>query len=165
MLSQKRASYPVKYLDSHRHIAAILTTKNGILGVGPNIMFAKTAPHAEASAMANAERQLYINGKTGHRKRVNLLVVRDDMKNSRPCAHCISDILNSTVFNVHKVYYTVVGPTGTLNIAVETKADLMANCDHHISIGHQSTDTDEDDADPQKSLELAHPTFVFVVIS
>ncbi len=80
---------------------------------------------------------------------VSMLVVRDNGYNSRPCSHCIQGITTNPYLNVQKVYYSMQGTT--TGLVMETKGDLLANHDAHVSAGNlELLAGDEDDVDPFK---------------
>lgn len=157
-LQQKRSQHGTSWVDRQKHMSAVLTPSGFVLATGYNhYRKNKYAPsvHAEAHAISNAvSTYCRKNGVSPAElmkspPSVDLMVVRDDGHNSRPCSACIQHITSTPYLNIQKVYYSTHLATGGL--VMETKTDLLANCDEHVSHGNlEDAGCEEDDEDPFK---------------
>jgi cytidine deaminase len=103
--SQNNAIRFKKYSNRYQsHICAILDKKSGtIIGIGSNSYHPQNKAmygtiHAEVNALTKHKHKL-------GRNKVNLLVIRVNGGNSKPCSDCISNISNYFP-NVNRVYYS-----------------------------------------------------------
>ena len=143
-------------------MSAVLTPSGSILATGYNHyrkLYQATSVHAEVHAISNAIiTYCRKNGVSPAEllkspPSVNLMVVRDDGHNSRPCSACIQHITSTPYLNIQKVYYSTHLATGGL--VMETKTDLLDKCDEHVSHGNledAGCDEDEDPFKPESNL-------------
>ena len=157
-LQQKRAQHGTCWVDRQRHMSAVLTPSGSVLATGYNHYRKKFAPsvHAEVHAISNAIiTYCRKNGVSPAElvkapPSVDLMVVRDDGHNSRPCSACIQHITSTPFLNIQKVYYSTHLITSG-GLVMETKTDLLAKCDEHVSHGNlENAGCAEDDEDPFK---------------
>jgi tRNA(Arg) A34 adenosine deaminase TadA len=140
MLSDKRSAFvsdttPKSYraFQNFEHICVIMTTNGAPLAYGYNTYKTDdyTTEHAEAMAFRKlncVRKKLGIRG----RLNVNLLVVRTNGGNSKPCSKCIECMQScADKYNVRKVYYSNnKEPNG---IQKETFSSLVNDPNKHIS--------------------------------
>lgn len=140
MLRDKRSAFvsentPKCYrvFEKFEHICVIMTTNGAPLAYGYNTYKTDdyTTEHAEAMAFRKlncVRKKLGIRGRLS----VNILVVRTNGGNSKPCSKCIECMQScSDKYNVRKVYYTNnKEPTG---IQKETFSSLVNDPNKHIS--------------------------------
>lgn len=62
------------------------------------------------------------------RKKMDIYVARDNMKNSKPCIHCINILRH---FGIYRVFYTI-----DVNEYICEKVNQIENC--HISYGNKN---------------------------
>ncbi len=122
-------------------MAAIVNMSGGVISLGYNHYRATMQPsiHAEMHALINA----ISSARVRPGQSVNIVVVRDDNRNSRPCSNCINSIINHSQLNIQKVYYTTLDVN--TGMVMETCTDLANNADHHVSRGNIQQTDDEDD--------------------
>ncbi len=140
MLSDKRAAFisdstPKAYrvFQNFEHICVIMTTNGAPLAYGYNTY--KTDDYTTEHAEAMAFRKLnYVRKKMGYRGRlnVNILVVRTNGGNSKPCSKCIECMQScADKYNVRKVYYT--NNKESCGIQKENFSSLVNDPNKHIS--------------------------------
>ena len=139
-LTDKRAAYvcdttPKSYrvFQNFEHICVIMTTNGAPLVYGYNTYKIDdyTTEHAEAMAFRKLNCMRKMMGIRG-RLAINILVVRTNGGNSKPCSKCIECMQSySDKYNVRKVYYT---NNKELNgIQKETFSSLVNDPNKHIS--------------------------------
>jgi cytidine deaminase len=140
VLTDKRAAFvsentPKCYrvFQNFEHICVIMTTNGAPLAYGYNTYKTDdyTTEHAEAMAFRKlncVRKKLGIRG----RLNVNLLVVRTNGGNSKPCSKCIECMQSyADKYNVRKVFYSNNNePSG---IQKETFSSLVNDPNKHIS--------------------------------
>lgn len=119
-----------------------MSTSGNILGIGynhyPNSGW--NSVHAEIHSATNAINNII--RKEGRDRlaksplAVNIIVVRTNGGNSRPCHNCIHQLAENPYINVQKVFYSMPNDNGLMGLAVETMGTLLANSDAHISRGN-----------------------------
>ena len=140
ILSDKRAAFvsedtPKCYrvFQNFEHICVIMTTNGAPLAYGYNTYKtdAITTEHAEAMAFRKLN---CVRKKLGVRRRldVNILVVRTNGGNSKPCIKCIECMQSyADKYNVRKVYYT--NNTEVDGIQKENFSSLINDPNKHVS--------------------------------
>lgn len=131
-------------------MSAVISPSGNVLGIGynhyPNSHV--NSIHAEIHSVINAINNIVRkDGRTRISKSpmpVNILVIRTNGGNSRPCQNCIHKLADNPYINVQKVYYSMDN-----NIAVETMGNLIVNSDQHISRGNIEC-LEENEDDPNK---------------
>jgi tRNA(Arg) A34 adenosine deaminase TadA len=139
-LSDKRSAYvsedtPKCYrvFQNFEHICVIMTTSGAPLAYGYNTYKTDdyTTEHAEAMAFRKlncVRKKLGIRG----RLNVNILVVRTNGGNSKPCSKCIECMQSySDKYNVRKVYYS--NNKEACGIQKENFSSLVNDPNKHIS--------------------------------
>jgi deoxycytidylate deaminase len=122
-------------------MSAVISPSGSILGIGynhyPNGSYHSV--HAEIHSVTNAINNVI--RKEGRDRlvksplSVNIIVVRTNGGNSRPCNNCIHQLADNPYINVQKVFYSMPSGMG-MSIAVETMGTLLANSDVHVSRGN-----------------------------
>ena len=160
--------------NNHHHMCCILNKAGEVLSYGYNIYNIKTptTEHAEAQAFRKLAHKLGAPTTTKKIK-VDVLVVRVNGSNSKPCARCIEKMQEmSSIFSIKNIYYTLKDAEDGLKC--EKFSDLLNDPNKHISSydRHQmkkknlalkrsdslsSIDTDSTDSDsnPDTELELS----------
>lgn len=128
------------HIDPQKHVCVIQTTKGRVLAVGTNHSIAnKCLPsiHAEPHAMAKAITKLTAERGRGFRaQKVDIVVARTNMGNSRPCSECSHAIFTNPHFNIRNVIYSDPQSTNTSNTPGFTSikaSSLFANRYQHIT--------------------------------
>jgi hypothetical protein len=127
-----------KKIEQFRHMASLVTPNGRVIATGNNYMHNQIpiSIHAEHDVINNAIKRII---RKGDRHKLNktpmkldLYVVRDNGRNSRPCNDCITHhINNNPYFNIRKVIYTHQdGVDGTMT---ETRSELYQNRFEHIT--------------------------------
>lgn len=138
ILIQKRKEQIMNCLDTvstnnHHHMCCILNKSGDILVYGYNIYNIKTptTEHAEAQAFRKLSQKIGYD-KSAKKIKVDVLVVRVNGSNSKPCARCI-DKMNemSSLFSIKNIYYTHKDSENGLKC--EKFIDLLNDPDKHIS--------------------------------
>lgn len=139
-LMQTRRRYSVKLnnIEKFRHMASIVTQNGHILSTGNNYMLnaIPISIHAEHDAINKAIKSIIRKGDRHKLKKtpmkVNIYVVRDNGRNSRPCNDCITNrIANNPYFNIKNIIYTHEdGIDGTIT---ESRQSLYQNRYEHIT--------------------------------
>ncbi len=137
----------------HRHMSAVISPSGSILGMGynhyPNNGW--TSVHAEIHSVTNTINNII--RKEGRDRltkspmSVNIIVVRTNGSNSRPCHNCIHKLADNPFINVQKVYYSMINDFGIPGLAVETMGALLSNSDVHVSRGNMDQCCIDDDED------------------
>jgi tRNA(Arg) A34 adenosine deaminase TadA len=140
VLTDKRAAFvsddtPKSYrvFQNFEHICVIMTTNGAPLAYGYNTYKTDdyTTEHAEAMAFRKlncVRKKLGIRGRLS----VNILVVRTNGGNSKPCAKCIECMQScSDKYNVRKVFFT--NNTESDGIQKENFSSLVNDPNKHIS--------------------------------
>ena len=125
-------------IEKFRHMASLVTPNGHVIATGNNYMHNRIpiSIHAERDAINNAIKRIMRKGDRNKLikkpMRLELFVVRDNGRNSRPCNDCITNrINNNPYFNIRKVIYTHEdGVDGTLT---ETRSELYHNRFEHIT--------------------------------
>lgn len=119
--------------NNHHHMCCILDKSGEILSYGYNIYNIKTptTEHAEAQAFRKLAQKMGAPSTTKKIK-VDVLVVRVNGSNSKPCARCIEKMQEmSNIFSIKNIYYT---HKETLDgLKCEKFSDLLNDPDKHIS--------------------------------
>lgn len=132
-------------------MAAVVSSSGNILGIGYNHLRGWKSTHAEMDAFGNAVRHIStIDGITKSRPSADVVVIRTNGGNSRPCNNCINDMANNQFINIQKVYYSFTDETGISGLAVETMGSLLANSDVHVSRGNLECCAGDDEDEPVK---------------
>jgi len=125
-------------VEKFRHMASLVTPNGHVIATGNNYMHNQIpiSIHAEHDAINNAIKRIIRKGDR-HKlnktpMKVDLYVVRDNGRNSRPCNDCITHRINDNpYFNIRKVIYTHQdGIDGTIT---ETRSELYQNRYEHIT--------------------------------
>ena len=89
--------------------------------------------HAEIDAYNKLIRGKYANARKIKKEKIDLIVIRinknGELKQSRPCKHCINKLINMANYKIGKVYYS--DENG--NIVSETLTDLINNSNYVTS--------------------------------
>jgi len=125
-------------VEKFRHMASLVTPNGRVIATGNNYMHNQIpiSIHAEHDAINNAIKRIIRKGDrhklTKTPMKVDLYVVRDNGRNSRPCNDCITNRINDNpYFNIRKVIYTHQdGIDGTMT---ETRSELYQNRYEHIT--------------------------------
>ena len=125
-------------VEKFRHMASLVTPNGRVIATGNNYMHNQIpiSIHAEHDAINNAIKRIIRKGDrhklTKTPMKVDLYVVRDNGRNSRPCNDCITHRINDNpYFNIRKVIYTHQdGIDGTMT---ETRSELYQNRYEHIT--------------------------------
>lgn len=147
----------------HRHMSAVISPSGSILGIGynhyPNNGW--NSVHAEIHSVTNTINNIIRKeGRTRLVKSplsVNIIVVRSNGSNSRPCHNCIHQLAENPYINVQKVYYSMINESGVSGLAVETMGTLLSNSDVHVSRGNMECifeDEDEPVKPEQHSIQV-----------
>jgi len=151
--------------NNHHHMCCILNKAGEILSYGYNIYNIKTptTEHAEAQAFRKLAHKL--GAPTSTKKiKVDVLVVRVNGSNSKPCARCIEKMQEmSSIFSIKNIYYTMKDVQDGLKC--EKFSDLLNDPNKHISSydRHQmkkrlsSIDTDSSDSESNQDDETSLP--------
>lgn len=142
-------------------MSAVVSSSGSILGIGynhyPNGGYHSV--HAEIHSVTNAiNNVIRKDGRDRLTKSplsVNIIVVRTNGGNSRPCHNCIHQLAENPYINVQKVFYSMPCDMG---MAVETMGTLIANSDVHVSRGNIEccvVDDDDEPVKPEKRFLLA----------
>jgi len=125
-------------VEKFRHMASLVTPNGRVIATGNNYMHNQIpiSIHAEHDAINNAIKRIIRKGER-HKlnktpMKVDLYVVRDNGRNSRPCNDCITNRINDNpYFNIRKVIYTHQdGIDGTMT---ETRSELYQNRYEHFT--------------------------------
>lgn len=135
----------------YRHMSAVISPSGSILGIGynhyPNSGYHSV--HAEIHSVTNTISNII--RKEGRARLVksplpvNIVVVRANGSNSRPCHNCIHQLAENQYINVQKVYYSVLNDSGISGLAVESMGALLSNSDAHVSRGNMDCISDDED--------------------
>lgn len=125
-------------VEKFRHMASLVTPNGHVIATGNNYMHNQIpiSIHAEHDVINNAIKRIIRKGDrhklTKTPMKVDLYVVRDNGRNSRPCNDCITNRINDNpYFNIRKVIYTHQdGIDGTIT---ETCSELYQNRYEHIT--------------------------------
>lgn len=125
-------------VEKFRHMASLVTTNGHVIATGNNYMHNQIpiSIHAEHDVINNAINKIIRKGDrhklTKTPMKVDLYVVRDNGRNSRPCNDCITNHINDNpYFNIRKVIYT--HQDGTDGTMTETSNELYQNRYEHIT--------------------------------
>lgn len=100
-------------IDLFRHMAAVVSQSGEIIATGYNNVRPNrfSTIHAEEDAISKAVE--VFKRKHNHarlkksRPKVTLVVIRDNGMNSRPCYHCITEVITTNrFFNISKIWYS-----------------------------------------------------------
>lgn len=127
-----------KNIEKFRHMASLVTPNGHIIATGNNYMHNQIpiSIHAEHDVINNAIKRIIRKGDrhklTKTPMKLDLYVVRDNGRNSRPCNDCITNRINDNpYFNIRRVIYTHQdGIDGTIT---ETCTELYQNRYEHIT--------------------------------
>lgn len=132
-------------------MSAVISPSGSILGIGynhyPNSGYHSV--HAEIHSVTNTISNII--RKEGRARLVksplpvNIVVVRANGSNSRPCHNCIHQLAENQYINVQKVYYSVLNDSGISGLAVESMGALLSNSDAHVSRGNMDCISDDED--------------------
>jgi cytidine deaminase len=119
--------------NNHHHMCCILNKSGEILSYGYNIYNIKTptTEHAEAQAFRKLQQKIG-TPQTTKKIKIDILVVRTNGSNSKPCTRCIEKMVEvSSIFSIKNVFYTHKDtPSG---LKCERFIDLVNDPDKHIS--------------------------------
>jgi hypothetical protein len=125
-------------IDMFRHMAAVVSKSGEIISIGYNNVRPNrfSTIHAERDALDKAVGTFYRKyGKSSMQKQtptVDLVVMRDNGNNSRPCYNCITDVINGNqYFNINRIFYSHDQAIGGL--VETTPAELFGNRYEHVS--------------------------------
>jgi len=100
-------------IDMFRHMAAVVSQSGEIISIGYNNVRPNrfSTIHAERDALDKAVGTFYRKyGRSSLQKAtptVDLVVMRDNGYNSRPCYNCITEVLNGNpYFNINSIWYS-----------------------------------------------------------
>ena len=140
-------------------MSAVISSSGNILGIGynhyPNSSYHSV--HAEIHSVTNAINNII--RKEGRDRltksplAVNIIVVRTNGGNSRPCNNCIHQLADNPYINVQKVFYSMPNNNDLMSLAVETMGTLLANSDVHVSRGNMNCCAGDDEDEPVKPEE------------
>ena len=124
--------------DMFRHMAAVVSKSGEIISIGYNSVRPNsfTTIHAERDALDKAIGTFYRKyGRSSLQKstpKVDLVVMRDNGYNSRPCYNCITDVINGNqYFNINRIWYSnnqVIG-----GLVETTPLELFRGRYEHVS--------------------------------
>ena len=93
-------------IDKYRHMCVIFNSNGAVLSTGYNIFKTNTynTEHAEAMALRKLASKF---SKSKRRITINILVVRTNGGNSKPCCNCLDKMLYySSKFTIKWIYYS-----------------------------------------------------------
>jgi hypothetical protein len=100
-------------IDMFRHMAAVISKSGEIISIGYNNVRPNrfSTIHAERDALDKAIGTFYRKyGRSSLQKgtpKVDLVVMRDNGNNSRPCYNCITEVINGNqYFNINRIFYS-----------------------------------------------------------
>lgn len=100
-------------IDMFRHMSAVVSQSGEIISIGYNNVRPNrfSTIHAERDALDKAVGVFYRKyGRSSLQKAtptVDLVVMRDNGNNSRPCYNCITDVINGNkYFNINRIFYS-----------------------------------------------------------
>ncbi len=156
LMSQRKAHTASSNFKSlGEHACVILNSRGAPLSVGYNTFKIKTPTTEHAEAMAFRKLVQSMRSK-GIRKglSVNVLVVRTNGGNSKPCSNCVDRMAKyRNIFIINKVLYTV---DPTQPIQQESLSSLISDPNKHMSSFYRfrsglrlslQDNSDEDDTD------------------
>ena len=157
MAQRKAHTASSNFKSLGEHACVILNSKGAPISSGYNSFKVKTPTTEHAEAMAFRKLTQTMKAK-GMRKgmSVNVLVVRTNGGNSKPCTNCIKRMTEYTnIFTIRKVFYTTE-PSQPLH--QETFSSLVSDPNQHMSSYYRfrlaqlrlqdASISDEDEADP-----------------
>lgn len=124
--------------DISKHMAAVVSKSGEIIAIGYNNVRPNrfSTIHAERDALDKAVSTYYRKyGKSSLQKsspKVDLVVMRANGTNSRPCYNCITEVINGNqYFNINRIWYSHENAAGGL-IDI-TPSELFQTRHQHIS--------------------------------
>ena len=125
-------------IDMFRHMAAVIGKSGEIISIGYNNVRPNrfSTIHAERDALDKAIGTFYRKyGRSSLQKgapKVDLVVMRDNGNNSRPCYNCITDVINGNqYFNINRIFYSHDQAIGGL--VETTPRELYQDRYQHVS--------------------------------
>lgn len=132
--------------DAFRHIAVVMKASGHILSVGYNhhqcvslsSRLQGRSIHAEHDAL-NKAYDKYARISRKHRtnkkkQKVEMMVIRANGQNSRPCYDCIMrHICDNKFFNIRKIYYSSSSTGDPFELETTTKGRLYDSRFYHVS--------------------------------
>ena len=125
-------------IDMFRHMAAVVSQSGEIISIGYNNVRPNSFStiHAERDALDKAVGTFYRKyGRSSLQKAtptVDLVVMRDNGFNSRPCYNCITEVLNGNpYFNINSIWYSNNQVAGGL--VETTPRELFQGRYEHVS--------------------------------
>lgn len=125
-------------IDMFRHMAAVVSKSGEIISIGYNNVRPNrfSTIHAERDALDKAVGTFYRKyGRSSLQKEtptVDLVVMRDNGYNSRPCYNCITEVLNGNqYFNINRIWYSNNQVDGGL--VETTPSELFKGRYEHVS--------------------------------
>ena len=121
--------------DKYKHMCVIIDHNGEILIEGYNIFKTNSCETVHAEAMA-LQRFYFKFGKPKRRFNVDILVVRTNGGNSKPCINCLKTMQRySNIINIKNIYYSHEDePTG---IRKDKFSTLLNSNDKHVSSYHR----------------------------
>lgn len=116
-------------ITNSNHMCAILNTSGVPISYGTNIFNVNSSftEHAEAQALRKLCERL---GRPSKKIKIDLIVVRTNYSNSKPCDRCINNMLRlSDRFNIRNIYYTDKNEPDKIRCV---KFSKLANEERHI---------------------------------
>ena len=132
MVRRKAHTASTRYRSLGEHACIIFNSKGAPIASGYNTFKVKTPTTEHAEAMAFRKLTQTMKAK-GIRKNisVNVLVVRTNGGNSKPCTNCVQRMVNySNYITIRKVFYTT---EPTQPIHQETFSSLVSDPNQHTS--------------------------------
>jgi cytidine deaminase len=116
-------------MTNSNHMCAILNTSGVPISYGTNIfnVGSSLTEHAEAQALRKLCERM---GRPSKKIKIDLIVVRTNYSNSKPCNRCINRMIElSDRFNIRNIYYTDKKEPDSLRCV---KFSKLANEDRHF---------------------------------
>lgn len=138
--------------EKHMHCCAAVYKKTEILAYGKNfhIVGVEKTEHSEVNCLKQID-------KIG-RKRIDLFVARTNWLNSRPCIHCIKNMVDSVKKNnikINNIYYTI----DKNSFAKYRLSELVNDKNHYISSYNRNINGLTDDSSTDDELETCNHIF------
>jgi len=128
---ERHSPTPNAKYDKYKHMCVILDKGGEALSIGYNICKPNSCQTEHAEEMAL--RKLFTKyGRPKRRFTVNMLVIRTNGSNSKPCINCLRNIEKyNFLINVKYIYYS--HEDGLFGIKKEKFSTMLRADDYHIS--------------------------------
>ena len=118
----------------YQHMCCITNTRGDIISYGYNAYNSKSdvTEHAEANALRKFSHKFNIE-KTNKKSKINLIIVRLNGYNSKPCSRCINNMLNmSDKITIKYIFYTHEDEKHNNGLRCNKFRDLVDDSNKHI---------------------------------